>query len=253
MSERMFDDLSAWEAGALSLAELERTYEREPVHAIVDLHESLRLIASEPVPDASAGWLIVLERMDPPRPAKSRRVHRAFAGALVAAVLSASAAFAAPGAFHAIVEGVRHGVHTVFGGTEGRSYVPSSPGPTGHGPQGVPASDGTGGKGNGGGASDTHGGGGSGSGDQGSGSGDQGSGSGDQGSGSGDQGSGSGDQGSGSGDQGSGSGGGDSQGSSSGGSNDQGSGTGHQGSGDPSGSGDHAGDGGSGSDGSSGN
>jgi hypothetical protein len=248
MSERMFDDLSAWEAGALSLATLEQRYGREPVHAIIDLHESLSSIASEPVPDARAGWLTVLERMEAPRPAKSGRAHGVLAGALVAAVLSASAAFAAPGAFHAIVDGVRHGVHAVFGGNDGRTDAPPSPGPTG--PGAIPSSSNGGGKVTGGDGSDSHGG--SGSSGQGSGSADQGSVSGDQGSGSGDQGSGSGDQGSGSGDQGSGSGGGDSQGSAPGGSNDQGSGSGDQGSGDPSGSGDHAGDGGSGSGGSSG-
>jgi hypothetical protein len=240
MSERMFDDLSAWEAGALSLATLEQRYGREPVHAIIDLHESLSSIASEPVPDASAGWLMVLERMEAPRPAKSGRAHGVLAGALVAAVLSASAAFAAPGAFHAIVDGVRHGVHAVFGGNDGRISVPPSPGPTG--PGAIPSSSNGVGKGTGGDGSDSHGGGsgsggqGSGSGGQGSGSGDQGFGSGDQGSGSGDQGSGSGDQGSGSGDQGAGSG---DQGSGSGdkgsGSGDQGSVSGDQGSGSSSG------------------
>jgi hypothetical protein len=241
MSEQMFDDLGAWEAGTLSLAELEHAHGREPILAIVALHESLISIVSEPVPDASAGWLKVLEQLDARRPAKSLRVHRAFAGALVAAVLSASAAFAAPGAFHAIVDGVRHGVHAVFGGNDGRTHVPPSSGPTDHRPGAGPSSSDTTGKGSDGGGSDAHGGGsGSGSGDQGSGSGDQGSGN--QGTGSGDQGSGSGDQGTGSGDQGSGSG---DQGSTST-SGDQGAAS------RASGSGNRAGDGGSGSDGSSG-
>jgi hypothetical protein len=121
MTEQMFDDLSAWEAGELPLAELERTHAGEPILNLVAIHQALSAIAIEPVPDPAMGWIEVRERMDVRRPSSSGRVHRVIAGALVAAVLSASAAFAAPRAFHAVVDGIRHGVHSVFGGNQGKS------------------------------------------------------------------------------------------------------------------------------------
>jgi hypothetical protein len=229
MTERMFDDLGAWEAGELLLADLERMHGTGPIRGIIGVHEALSGISAAPVPDAATGWNKVRGRMDAPRPASRRRGHRVVVGALVAAVLSTSAAFAAPNAFHSVVDRVRHGIHSVFGESEGGSRTPTLPSRPTHGhdqragtphPNDGPSGskgEGTGGSTQSGGSSDQVSGTGAGDDDgQGSNSGgsnEHGSGDeGDQGGGGSDHsggGSGSGDQGSGSGDQGSGSGSGD--------------------------------------------
>jgi hypothetical protein len=225
MTERLFDDLGAWEAGELPLAELERRHGAEPVRGITGLHEALSAVASAPVPDPAIGWTAVRERMDVRRGSSRGRARRVVVGALVAAVLSASAAFAAPGAFHAVVERIGHGVHAVFGGNEGKSHAPApltrpthghdhrvGTGPNPNDPTPGSTGDTTGGSTHAGGSGEQGSGGDQGDGTQGSGSGgsdQQGSGDGgDQGGGGGsDQsggGSGSGGQGSGSGGQGNG-------------------------------------------------
>jgi hypothetical protein len=239
MTERVFDDLGAWEAGERSLADVERTHATEPIRGLVALHRTLAAIAEEPVPDAAAGWIAVRERMDVRRPSTSRRVRHVIAGALVAAVLSASAAFATPGVFHAVVDGVHHGVHSVFGGNPAGSHIPSPPGLSiaadrpGHGHvmrPGPPIGPSADPNGRGSGSNGGHGGGPS---DHGTGSG-QGDGGGGVGSGSGSDGGGGSDHGGGSDRTGGGSSDGTGGGSSDGGGSDQhggGSGSGDQASG----------------------
>ena len=123
MNERTIEDLSSWEAGDLSLAELERLRAGVDVQALVTLYERLNAIAAEPVPDTDAGWIAVQERIEAHPKATHRRGGRVLVLAVAAAVLSASAALAAPEAVHAVVDGVRHGVDSLLG-TDRSSTAP---------------------------------------------------------------------------------------------------------------------------------
>jgi len=129
MNERLIEDLSAWERNELSMAELERNHPGEPVDALLGLHRSLSAVATEPVPDDAIAWARVRERLDARRPRVTGRLRRAAIVGAAAALLTGSAALAAPGAVQAVVNGVRHGVHAVFGGHEATTppVAPRSP------------------------------------------------------------------------------------------------------------------------------
>jgi len=126
MNERLIDDLGAWERNELSMAELERNHPGEPVDALVGLHGSLSALATEPVPGEAIVWSRVRERLDVRRPSAVGRLRKAGIAGVAVAVLSASAALAAPGSVQAVIDGVRQGVHAVFGGHETGTAPPET-------------------------------------------------------------------------------------------------------------------------------
>ena len=195
MNER--NDLERWASEEMPGAD---------VRGLLELHERLERMASEPVPDPAESWPMFEALVDRPAqlPTRVPKHRRALVTALAAAVMTASAAAAAPGpvrtALDHIVSVFRHG------GSATASTEPTGSGAEHPQPSGRTGSEDTSG---GSGGSDS-----TGAGDHGAGDGSGNENPGDQGGSQGDQGSGSGgDQGSGPGDQGSGSGGGDQGGS----------------------------------------
>ena len=145
MSER--SDIERWASEEMPGAD---------VRGLLELHERLERMASEPVPDPGTSWAALEALMDRPiqLPTRTPRHRRALVTALAAAVMTASAAAAAPGPVRAaldhIVSVFRH---------EGSATT--SPEPTGSGgghpqPSGRTGSGGTSG---GSGGSDSTGGG----------------------------------------------------------------------------------------------
>jgi hypothetical protein len=122
MNEQLFEALTDWEAGDLSIEEL---VARHPeVAGILDVHERLSALAAEPGPDPEQSLAAVREQIaDRPAISRPKRASKVFVAALVAAALSGSAAIAAPGAVRSVVDGVRGGIERIFG-----SEGPDDPG-----------------------------------------------------------------------------------------------------------------------------
>jgi hypothetical protein len=130
MNEPLFQALTDWEAGDLSIEEL---VARHPeVAGILAVHERLSALAAEPGPDPERSLAAVRERIaDRPAISRPKRASKVFVAALVAAALSGSAAIAAPGAVRSVVDGVRSGIERIFGsgdsGDPGQAGTPSAP------------------------------------------------------------------------------------------------------------------------------
>jgi hypothetical protein len=122
MTEPLFEALTDWEAGDLSVEEL---VARHPeVAGILAVHERLSALAAEPGPDPEQSLVAVRERIaDRPAISRPKRASKVFVAALAAAALTGSAAIAAPGAVRSVVDGVRSGIERIFG-----SEHPDAPG-----------------------------------------------------------------------------------------------------------------------------
>jgi hypothetical protein len=112
MSGRLDEDLARWEAGELTLPELEDRYPDGDVRELVTLHDRLVDLTAEETPDPQPGWVAMRTRLPPRRiPNRlarvGRRAHRPAVVAAVAAVLAGGFAFAA--------EPVREAVSRVLG------------------------------------------------------------------------------------------------------------------------------------------
>lgn len=112
MRRPLDDDLQRWEAGELSLAEIEARHPGQDVEALVGLHARVARLGSHPVPDPEAAWELLSTRLEPrrsetarPRPHRSRR---RVVAAVVAVVIAAPAVSyaAAPDAVRAVARDV---------------------------------------------------------------------------------------------------------------------------------------------------
>jgi hypothetical protein len=100
MSGRLDEDLARWEAGELTLPELEDRYPDGDVRELVVLHDRLVDLTAEETPDPEWGWAAMRTRLVPRRTPNlwvrvGRRAHRPAMVAAVAAVLAGGFAFAA--------------------------------------------------------------------------------------------------------------------------------------------------------------
>lgn len=80
MSRRFLMDASRWEAGELSAEHFRALYPRRDVDGLTRLLLDLSAASSGPLPDADAGWELLLERLDGPKPKAFRRIRRLFGG-----------------------------------------------------------------------------------------------------------------------------------------------------------------------------
>lgn len=112
MRRPLDDDLQRWEAGELSLAEIEARHPGQDVEALVGLHARVARLGSRPAPDPEAAWELLRTRLEPrrsetarPRPHRSRR---RVVAAVVAVVIAAPAVSyaAAPDAVRAVAREV---------------------------------------------------------------------------------------------------------------------------------------------------
>jgi hypothetical protein len=143
MRRRLAEDLAAWEAGEVSLEEIEARRPGLEVRTLVDLHERLRALTVVATPDPETSWAS-LSGMLPGRdtqavvaphaargsvemvsPANRRHVRRTLVAAIAAVMLLGSAALAAPGAVRAGVDVVRGAVESLLGSGAEPAMVPS--------------------------------------------------------------------------------------------------------------------------------
>lgn len=105
-------DLQRWEAGELSLAEIEARHPGQDVEALVGLHARVARLGSHPVPDPEAAWELLRTRLAPRRSETPRlrphRSRRRVVAAVVAVVIAAPAVSyaAAPDAVRAVAREV---------------------------------------------------------------------------------------------------------------------------------------------------
>ena len=100
MSERLDEDLARWEAGELSLRELEDRYPEGYVRELLSLHDRLVDLTVEETPDPEPGWVAMRPRLRPRRVPNrwirvGRRAHRPAVFAAAAVMLAGGLAFAA--------------------------------------------------------------------------------------------------------------------------------------------------------------
>jgi hypothetical protein len=100
MNGRLDEDLARWEAGELSLRELEDRYPEEYVRELLSLHHRLVDLTIEETPDPEPGWVAMRPRLRPRRiPNRwiriGRRAHRPAMVAAAAVLLAGGLAFAA--------------------------------------------------------------------------------------------------------------------------------------------------------------
>ncbi len=110
------EHLAAWEAGGLSLEEVERRHPDEDVQGLADLHITLSLLTEEgPPSDADRTWSLVEERLGSRSGRRSARVRP-----LRTAVAAATAVLVlAGGAYAAGVDPVREAVDAVWDAVTG--------------------------------------------------------------------------------------------------------------------------------------
>lgn len=112
MRRTLDDDLQRWEAGELSLAEIEARHPGQDVEALVGLHARVARLGSHPVPDPEASWEMLRTRLAPRRSETARlrpnRSRRRAVAAVVAVVIAAPAVSyaAAPDAVRAVAREV---------------------------------------------------------------------------------------------------------------------------------------------------
>lgn len=108
MSAAERDDIAAWQAGALSAAELQARHPGPEVASALAAHAALVDLAGGPVPDAAQAWSRLAAAL-PAQPTISgpRRFRRPVVAAIVATLLAGPAVSyaAAP---HAVRSGIRH-------------------------------------------------------------------------------------------------------------------------------------------------
>jgi hypothetical protein len=100
MSGRLDEDLARWEAGELTLPELEDRYPEGHVRELLSLHDRLVDLTLEETPDPEPGWEAMRPRLRPRRiPTRwirvGRRAHRPAVIAAAAVLLAGGLAFAA--------------------------------------------------------------------------------------------------------------------------------------------------------------
>ena len=100
MSGRLDEDLARWEAGELSLPELENRHPEGYVRELLSLHDRLVDLTVEETPDPEPGWVAMRPRLRPRRVPNrwirvGRRAHRPAVFAAAAVMLAGGLAFAA--------------------------------------------------------------------------------------------------------------------------------------------------------------
>ncbi|HUP68436.1 MAG TPA: hypothetical protein VM142_01350 [Acidimicrobiales bacterium] len=111
MRNRLAGDLGRWEAGELSLVELEARHPGHDVGALVGVHARMAALTDEPVPDPEPAWAALSAALAAhPRAATRRRPpsRRRFVAAIVAAMIAVPAVSyaAAPEAVRAVARHV---------------------------------------------------------------------------------------------------------------------------------------------------
>ncbi len=117
--------LERWEAGEVSLPELERDHPGSRVAGLVALHDRLSELAAEPVTMDEGALQGLLARLPLREPAgrRPRRARRAILLAVAAALLMSSVALAAPGVREGLVS-LAHNVGRLLTGPENRVLTP---------------------------------------------------------------------------------------------------------------------------------
>lgn len=111
MRDRLGSDLGRWEAGELSLVELEARHPGHDVGSLVGVHARMAALTGEPVPDPEPAWAVLSTVLAAhPRAATRRRPpsRRRFVAAIVAAMIAMPAVSyaAAPDAVRAVARQV---------------------------------------------------------------------------------------------------------------------------------------------------
>lgn len=132
MRNRLASDLGRWEAGELSLVELEARHPGHDVGPLVGFHARMAALTREPVPDPEPAWAVLSAVLAAhPRAATRRRPpsRRRFAAAIVAAMIAMPAVSyaAAPEAVRSIA---RHVTDLLPGGDDADPVAPDDDRPT---------------------------------------------------------------------------------------------------------------------------
>jgi hypothetical protein len=130
MSERLDEDLARWEAGELSLRELEDRYPEGYVRELLSLHDRLVDLTVEETPDPEPGWVAMRPRLRPRRiPNRwiriGRRAHRPAMVAAAAVLLAGGLAFAAEPVRQVMARVFRDVVQLIGDGEASSSFAAS--------------------------------------------------------------------------------------------------------------------------------
>jgi hypothetical protein len=130
MSERLDEDLARWEAGELSLRDLEDRYPEGYVRELLSLHDRLVDLTVEETPDPEPGWVAMRPRLRPRRiPNRwiriGRRAHRPAMVAAAAVLLAGGLAFAAEPVRQVMARVFRDVVQLIGDGEASSSFAAS--------------------------------------------------------------------------------------------------------------------------------